>query len=359
MPANSRRLRAVIWLVAVNILATACLLEAVLRVQQIYELDLRPEAIMIGLSDELNHVHLPEGDWDRNGLRAMNEPNAQSCAARVLFMGDSFMEGVGPNDTVPVHVKHFFARASGRELCVFNSACSSYSPSIFVPQAKKLIPLLKPDIVVIDVDETDLFDDYHRYRELVTRDDAGSIAAVRRSPLTDQFQRGLIASTSKALYLHRFLAKLYFTKITYPKSFADYYRGKPADFLWASRLPAAEAREKYGAAIGYFDATLEDLTRTALSRVGSPDGLVYIHHPHLEHLRSEGGGFNDIVATTVREVAARHNVRFYDTTDDLKAQFGSHPERYYIPNDMHFNERGQRAYGVAVAKYLASGLGHN
>jgi len=314
---------------------------------------------MIGLSDELNHVHPPGGDWDRNGLREMNEPNPQSCAATVLFMGDSFMEGVGPNDTVPVHVKHFFARASGRQLCVFNSACSSYSPSIFVPQAKKLIPLLKPDIVVIDVDETDLFDDYHRYRELVTRDDAGSIAAVRRSPLSDQFQRGLIASTSKALYLHRFLAKLYFTKITYPKSFEDYYRGKPADFLWASRLPAGEAREKYGAAIAYFDATLEDLTRTVLSRVERPDGLVYIHHPHLEHLRSEGGGFNDIVSTTVREVAARHNVRYYDATDDLKAQFGLYPERYYIPNDVHFNERGQRAYGVAVAKYLASGLGHN
>src|SRR6266851_4014654 len=93
VPANRRRLRPVIWLVAVNILVTACLLEAVLRAQQEYELDLRPEAVMIGLSDELNHVHPPGGDWDRNGLREMNEPNAQSCAATVLFMGDSFMEG--------------------------------------------------------------------------------------------------------------------------------------------------------------------------------------------------------------------------------------------------------------------------
>src|SRR5712691_9304760 len=112
-------------------------------------------------------------------------------------MGDSFMEGLGPSDTVPVHVKHFFAQASGRQLCVFNSACSSYSPSIFVPQAKKLIPLLKPDIVVVDVDETDLFDDYHRYRELVTRDDAGWIAAVPRALLSRQSRRRRVALSSK------------------------------------------------------------------------------------------------------------------------------------------------------------------
>src|SRR5262249_12563943 len=159
---------------------------------------------------ELNHVHLPGGDWDRNGLREMNEPNAQSCAATVLFMGDSFMEGLGPSDTVPVHVRRFFAQALGQGLCGLNPARSSYSPSICVPQAKKLIPLLKPDIVVIDVDETDLFDDFYRYRDLVRRDDAGSITAVRRSPLIDRFQRGLVESTSKALYLHRLAAKLYF-----------------------------------------------------------------------------------------------------------------------------------------------------
>jgi len=206
------------------------------------------------------------------------------------------------------------------------------------------------------VDEPDELDDYYRDSDLVTRDHNGSIVAVRRSPLTAQFQRRLIESTSKALYLHRLLAKLYFTKITYPRSFEQYYRGKPADLLWASRLPGAEARQKYGAAIKYFDATLEDLTKTVLSGVGR-HGIVYIHHPHLEHLRSGGDAFNDVVSTTVREVAARHNARYYDATEDLKAQFGLHPERYYIPDDMHFNEHGLRAYGVAVARYLGSIVG--
>jgi len=367
MSPKSVRLRSVILLLMVNILVTGCLAEVVLRVQQklgpLYNLDLRPEEILIGLSDELNHVHPPGGDWDRNGFRKMSEPNAQECAATILFMGDSFMEGVGGgnDDTVPVHVRNFFRQASGKELCVFNAACSSYSPSIFVAQAKTLIPLVKPDLVVIDVDETDLYDDYYRYRKLATRDGSGSIVSIRPTPVAAQFQHGLIESTSKTLYLHRFIAKLYFTKITYPRSFARYYPN--TDIVWASRLPAAEARQRYADAIENFDATLDDLTKTVLTRMGSADRLVYVHHPHLGHLKTEGDVFNDVVASTVREVASRHRVRFFDATESLKAQFGAAAESYYLPNDLHFNPAGTRAYGIAVAKYLAgsfaadSGLG--
>jgi len=342
----------------VNLLIAAGLLEIGLRAQQrlgpLYDLDLRPEAIMIGLSEQLNHIHLPADEWDRNGIRRMNEANADRCSGRVLFMGDSFMEGLATEDTVPVQVRRFFGQKLGRELCVFNAACSTYSPSIFVPQAKQLIPLLKPDVVVIDVDETDLYDDYYRYRELATRDAEGSIVAVRRTPVTVLFQRGLIESTSKLLYLHRFVSKLYFTRIEYPKAFSQYNLDKPLDMFWASRLAAPEAAEKYGKAIDYFKATLDDLTRTVLSRSRGADDLVFIHHPHLEHLKSTGQAFNDVVSAAVQEVASRHNVRYYDATADLSKEFGSDPERYYIPNDMHFNPAGLRAYGVAVARYLAA-----
>ena len=115
---------------------------------------------------------LPGGGYDSYGIRGMDEDNPAQCPLKLLFMGDSFMEGLSRSDTVPVHVKQYL-KSVGRELCVFNAGCSTYSPSIFVPQAKKLIPLLKPDIIVIDVDETDLFDDYRRYRDLVVRDSAG------------------------------------------------------------------------------------------------------------------------------------------------------------------------------------------
>lgn len=360
MTGKRSKLRAIILVVAVNVLLTAALFEIVLRVQQqlgpIYDLSPSREAMSVELSDVLNHVPAPGPDVEADGIRKLDKPNADGCGPKLVFMGDSFMQGLGRVDNIPYHVRHYFQQSLHRELCVFNAGVSSYSPSTFIPQAKKLIPLLKPDFIIIDVDETDLWDDYYRYRHLVMRDDAGSVVAVRPTPLGIWFYDGLVKSTDKTLYLHRLVSKLYFTRIEFPRLYELYWSGKPNDNLWLSRLPEAAARSSHGPAIAYFQAMLEDLTQTVVSRMGTADAVVYIHHPHLQHLGAPGVVFNNIVADTVREVASRHRVRFYDATEDLKTEFGAEAQKYYIPNDVHFNAAGTRAYGIAVAKYLAATL---
>ena len=359
-PWRQRAGRAVV-VVAINLVLTLALIEIVLRAQQawgpLYDLDIKHDAGGFGLSDELNHTFLPtESDWNADGIRRMKVPNAATCAPRLLFMGDSFMQGLGTDDTIPVDVRGYFHDVLHRDVCVINAGASSYSPSIYVPQAKKLITKVKPDVVIIDVDETDLWDDYYRYRQLVVRDGSGSIVAVRRTPLADDFRRGLAVASEKSLYLHRLFAKLYFTRIVYPRLSAQYRQNMEQDGFWVSRAPVAQARQQYGAAIAYFAATLQDLTETVTRLTGSPQSLIYIHHPHLENLRTGRESFNNVVSKTIREVAARNNVRYYDATDDLKVAFGAAPERYYIAHDMHFNERGLKAYSDAVAKYLATAV---
>jgi hypothetical protein len=357
----ARRLRRAVWLVAVNVVLTLALVEIALRAQQIfgplYDLNVSPNALAFGLSDELNHTFLPsQTEWNADGIRRMRVPNSAQCTPNLLFMGDSFMQGLGIDHTIPVHVRDYFRDVQHRDVCVVNAGASSYSPSVYVPQAKKLIPKVKPDVVIIDVDETDLWDDYYRYRHLVVRDQSGSIVAVRRTPLGEEFRQGLAAASNKPLYLQRLLAKLYFTRVVYPRLSVEYRRNMQPDGFWASRVPIAEARARYGAAIAYFAATLDDLTHTVVSLMGGPQGLIYIHHPHLENLRTKGDVFNNIVSDTIREVSTRGHVRYYDATDDLKTEFGATPERYYIPDDMHFNERGLQAYSLAVAKFLATAV---
>jgi hypothetical protein len=353
------RRRSILWLVMVNVVVTVVLAEVVLRAQQkigpLYDLDIHPQSMLIDASDELNHVHPPGPDWDRNGIRRMEEPNSESCAPRLLFLGDSFMEGLGASDTIPYHVRNTLRRIRGKDVCVFNAGASSYSPSIFVVQAKKLIPLLKPDLVIVDVDETDIYDEWYRYRHLAIRDDAGSIIAVRHTPLTSEFQRGLLESTDKTLYLSRFIAKLYFTGIKYPRIYAESMKNKIIP-VFMSDLSESEVRTAHADEIAYFASSLDDLTHSILRLTGSPDKLVYIHHPHLPHLKASGQRYNNIVSETLREVASRHGVRYYDATDDLKERFGSEPERYYIPNDPHFNQAGARVYSIAVAEHLVEML---
>jgi len=150
------------------------------------------------------------------------------------------------------------------------------------------------------------------------------------------------------------LSKLYFTRVEFPELLPHASQQGLYDNLALAKPPAVEARQNHQAEIEYFKATLEDLTQTVSSRLGRPARLVFIHHPHLEHLQTTGVVFNNVVAATLQDVSARNGVRYYDATDDLKKEFGSGAQNYYIPNDMHFNLAGTRAYGTAVAKYLAA-----
>jgi hypothetical protein len=293
-----RRITLLLASMGIYLLVALGLTEAALRIQQelgpIFDLDIRPESIAIGanlgFSDTLNHVAEPGRGWDANGISEIDERNTPICAPRLLFMGDSFIQGLlGKHDTIPQHVRNYFEQALGREACVFNAGHVSYSPSIYIVQAKQLLPLLHPDTVLIDIDETDLYDDYYRYRDLTVRDANGSIVAVRATPTFLRFHEALVESSQKFFYLHRLFDQLYVKYIYYPRIIRKYNRGREQDIFFAARIPAATAREKYPAQIAYFEATLDDLTRTVLEQMkGDASRLIYLHHPHLEHLQAKG-----------------------------------------------------------------------
>ena len=187
---KNRRLIEVILIILITLL----LLEGMLRLQQklgpIWDLSF-DNATLEGVSDVINHQPLRKsthilsnaemyGDftgytytayYDRNGIRKNTlrpQQNRRQGAISVLFMGDSFMQGYDDRNTIPQHVWNYFQiRNSDLSLILYNAACLSYSSAIFIPQAKILIPQLHPDFVVVDIDETDLGDDYIRYMQRV------------------------------------------------------------------------------------------------------------------------------------------------------------------------------------------------
>ena len=137
----TKRIRRAALVVAVNLVLTLALVEVALRVQQafgpLYDLDVESDASAFGLSDELNHTFLSTAtEWDADGIRRMGVPNSAQCAPKLLFMGDSFMQGLGIDDTIPVHVRGYFHEVLHGEICAVNAGTSSYSPSVYVPQAK-------------------------------------------------------------------------------------------------------------------------------------------------------------------------------------------------------------------------------
>src|SRR5215472_10359671 len=186
------------------IISWAFIFEIGLRTQQyfgpLYDLEMKNVNLnredLNSYSDVVNHRPISgtfqlhgitfTRSYDDTGVRIIDDKEfLAGCRqpASVLFLGDSFIQGYDDKDTLPYHVAKYFKTELNICIKTYNAGAGSYSPAIFVPQARKLLPILRPDYVVVDVDETDLYDDFVRYRELIVRNDRGQNVAVKGSSI--------------------------------------------------------------------------------------------------------------------------------------------------------------------------------
>jgi hypothetical protein len=84
---------------------------------------------------------------------------------RVLMLGDSFTEGGGfrDEDTVPRQAERAL-RATCAGIEVVNAGTASYSPILEYLQFREIGPAVAPDLVVVNLDMTDVHDDLIRTR---------------------------------------------------------------------------------------------------------------------------------------------------------------------------------------------------
>jgi len=366
--------------IIVIIITTLVLLEGALRLQQklgpIWDLSF-DNATLEGVSDVINHQPLrksthilssPEmygeyagytytAHYDQNGIRKNTlrpEQEHRHSGISVLFMGDSFMQGYDDGNTIPQHVWNYFQTKNSQfSIILYNAGCLSYSPAIFIPQAKILIPQLHPTFVVVDIDETDLGDDYIRYKNLIIRDQNGRIVAVEKTPIYFESNYGLIKLKEQPSYVARLFLSLYHKKIYMPH-YIERYRHDDRSVFSFSRDKDENAEEKYKEEIGFFRSNVVELVETLIDLIGNKDRILLLYHPHLQHLVPDQDNryWNHFVSNTVKDVAARYDIAFYDATEDLRTRFNGNPEQYYWNKNIHFNFDGLKVYGDLVAQSL-------
>jgi len=71
---------------------------------------------------------------------------------------------------------------------------------------------------------------------------------------------------------------------------------------------------------------------------------------------AEGRVWNDLVSSTVQKLCIDNGFLFFNATGTLKRRFGSHPEDFYWPGDMHFSFEGLEEFSNAVAAFMASDM---
>ncbi len=365
---------------ALLVITWVTIFEIGLRLQQhfgpLYDLEMQ-NVDLTWESDLLNHKPEPEnqnlciyGDpsgsnykrlYDSNGIRIIDDKELLAGCRNpisVLFLGDSFMEGYDDKNTLPYHVAKYFKTERGICLKAHNAGFTSYSPAIFIPQARKLLPVVHPDYIVVDVDETDLYDDFARYRKLIIRNERGQNVGVKTSPIGHECSIRLMEARKHPLYLMRLAAKLWLTFVHMPSVIEKYRSGDFALFSY-SQDHGDDLEQKYSEALLSFRQNLQELADVLKDYTHDGSRVLFIFHPHFHHLKPDASGhlWNDLISSSVQKVSSENGFLFFNATETMKRRAGSHPEKFYWKEaDMHFNFKGLEEYSAAVASFMASVL---
>ena len=144
---------------------------------RVYETAGGPKKHDVGIEDPVRHhrwmanahgrVHGIEYRTNSLGLRDREYPEAGPPGGlRILLLGDSFTEGstLDFEDTVAKRMERDLAARCRRPHEVINGGNASYSPILEYLLLKEIGPRLRPDIVVLNFDMTDVHDDFVRTR---------------------------------------------------------------------------------------------------------------------------------------------------------------------------------------------------
>jgi hypothetical protein len=272
---------------------------------------------------------------------------------RVFYLGDSFTECTCPMEqSVPRRVEaalrpYFLQKNMAVE--VVNTGTASYAPSLYYLVLKEILPY-EPDLIVIDVDLTDVFDDWI-YHSSARIDASGDLIAVPpRGRLTNRFIRtaqGLreLTMPERALNSAREYSNLASVLFTLKTVESDAAPATTTPDLFAWCRPQWD--DAVRADVGYSEDMLRRLVALA-RRHHIKVALTVV--PHLEQLQ---GRCSLLPNEAIRNLAAEAGTPYLDSWAALKATLGDQDAaNWYIPDDMHFNAAGYQAWAQSHIAFL-------
>lgn len=272
--------------------------------------------------------------------KAIREIPLAASQKRIVFIGDSFTEGVG----VPFE-KTFagmIAENVKDSIEVLNAGCISYSPKIYYLKTKYLLEKtqLKFDELFVFIDISDIQDEC-TYEDFKPKDmiAAAKVTPILRSelkagfPLTINFAKTMENFNENSVLFH------YAYKMTQPQGATfdnDYYKERP---LWTIDDKIYEKWGKKGVGLAQENMKkLVDLTKQHNIK------LTIIVYPWREQVKA-----NDLDSRQVKvwqQFAQENQIRFINLFPDYieaaKGDYETFYKTYFIQGDVHWNEAGNK-----------------
>lgn len=295
---------------------------------------------------------------------------------RIFYVGDSFVMGYVPEpEAMPRLVENALnggATGAGRRFEVVNTGTPSYSPTLEYILIRYYLTRYAPDVVVLNVDMTDDYDDWVYAHGLVVDPDGNPYAA----PAADAELRPFVNTAGGAVapsWLLRLQLFLYERSRLY-NLLLQRARRSPG-WLAEARRSQARLETQTGASGALYgrcqwairkdwDARTAEAARHTLETVGRIADycrgqgirLLVTGVPHYLQFPAAAGGEAEWSTRPHQElerVAREKGVAYFDGVAALMPAIAGTPQSaYYLRGDMHFNPRGNRLWAEAQLRAL-------
>jgi hypothetical protein len=266
---------------------------------------------------------------------------------RILVLGDSFTLGYHYEDTVAVQIEHRLnSNSQGARSEVVNCASPSHSPLLYYLRLEHQLADLQPNEVLLNIDLTDVYDDYWRYRPRAVFSANGEPLAVQGPA---RWRRRLLEWALGRFYL----ARLAWAVRSSAAPRFGVAQGTPLPtggrkiFDYYSTLPVTS--DAWQREVGF---CLENISRILIFCRQRGIAVTVTLVPHKEQLwpGADGRLWNREFDRRVEKLCREVGVDFYSPAEDLAHELNS-GHSLYLQNDMHFTVEGARRWAGLVADF--------
>ena len=313
------------------------------------------------------HKYNSQGWIEDYDIKKSKNPNTY----RIFYLGDSFTEGTVPMDqSVPSVVErqlNKLGRKNSQGFEVINTGTSSYSPTIFYVLTRYVLMDYAPDLIVVNIDLTDDFDDW-KYKQTLIEDNDGNPWAV---PPRDIYKAAYIDTKEGAVRPNAFMKlELFLVQHSYIYTFLRKIISARQNGSAAQSMQPGQNTNQVYQRWGWCKAEWDDITTTnvnhtldllrRLARFCQANN-VKIMFTSVPHYWNYAGSKQDKDKSAwssrphyaIEKIAAELDVPYLNSFEKLAPFISGTPQyTYYYKNDMHFNPRGYQIWADAHLDFL-------
>jgi len=262
-----------------------------------------------------------------------------------------------------------FSKGMNLKFEVINTGTSSYSPTLIYLLLRHVVVQYSPDLIIINVDMTDDFDDWKYRQTLIFDEDGDPFAAPPRDLFTSNYidtKHGTVKMTrwnKLSLFLiqnsHTFNL---FLKIK--NNLAQATKGPPEISLTENQINMFYQRWSWckrdwdELTVRNVTYILEFLRRNALFSKKRNIKVMFTAVPHYPQYNGkiDGGGtpaWSSRPHYEIAKLAKEIEVPYLNSFEELKPFIqGTAQSTYYYVGDMHFNPRGYKIWANSHVEFL-------